>query len=105
MDKQVKRIKAALDQLSRGEQQQDDEEIGEALNQIDSSLDQLTGHPRSESIREALAQTAEQLNQEEGTASTILHRLHEDLADYEEAHPNVTLLIGRLANALAVYGL
>ncbi len=109
MDKQVEKIRDALSRIPGNTDLEDESEIGKALEDINSSLELLKGHPHAEKIRAALAKTAIQLDEENGSdddlTSKLLHRLSEELNECEEAHPGATLLISRLANAFAVYGL
>ncbi len=109
MDKQVEKIRTALSRIPGDAESGDESEITKALSEIDSSLNMLKNHPHSEGIQSALAQTATQLDEEddskEGLTSQILHRLTNELNEYEDAYPGATLLVSRLANALAVYGL
>ncbi len=109
MDKLVKKIKDELARIPGSGEANDEAEVNEALDQIDSSLDMLKGHPHSGGIHEALSKAVDHLDEdsenEEGAVSKILHRLTDELNEYEDAHPGATLLVSRLANALAVYGL
>lgn len=109
MDKQVEKIRSALSRIPGDSESGDESEINKALNEIDSSLDVLKNHPHAGKIQAALAETAVQLDEEddskEGLTSQILRHLTDELNEYEEAYPGATLLVSRLANALAVYGL
>ena len=116
MDKQVERIRDAVLKIPGSETLENDSELREALEEIDASLQSLQAHPHSDRIHCALTEAADNLHQkvsdddsplaeEENLASRVLHRLTEELEHQEEEHPGATLLLGRLANALAVFGL
>ena len=110
MDKQVEKIRDAVSKIPGSKPIEDDGELREAIEQIDASLESLEKHPQSEKIRDALAEVAEKIDpekepDEENLASRVLHLLTDELNHYEDEHPGTTLLVGRLANALAVFGL
>lgn len=109
MDNQVKKIKEALSRIPGDAESGDESEISKALDEIDSSLNLLKNHPHSEEIQAALTVTATRLGGEDRSegdlVSQVLIRLTDELNEYEENFPGATLLVSRLANAFAVYGL
>lgn len=109
MDKEVEKLKEAISKVPGIPNVEDDAELCGALTDIDQSLKALETHPHSEEIHQALSEAVQELRKEgaseESSTSRVLHRLSEDLNRYEDTHPGVTLLVSRLANALAVYGL
>ena len=86
-----------------------DEETSEALRQLEASIDDIESHPAVEKVRNVASDTAAEVHADskgkEAEVSAKWHSLKEHVDEWEDHHPRVTLVIGKMAEALAVVGL
>jgi DNA repair exonuclease SbcCD ATPase subunit len=80
------------------------EELEEELEQTESidadARDRLTGV--LEEIRRALAESAEKSDEE---GESLVERLNEATRQFEESHPTLTTMVGRIADSLSNLGI
>lgn len=97
----IRRSLASIDAL--------DEETREALDTLESALDDIDRLPGSDRVREVVAETAGSLAADKTAPSAALaerwSELKEHLVDWEEEHPRLVLAVGRVSNSLAAFGL
>ncbi|MDF1851028.1 MAG: hypothetical protein P1U85_09355 [Verrucomicrobiales bacterium] len=86
-----------------------DEETGAALVQLEESIDELESHPAADKLRSVASDTASEVHADakgrEAAVSEQWHSLKDHVEEWEDHHPRVTLVIGKMAEALSVVGL
>jgi hypothetical protein len=101
MRKEIEEIREALIAIDAL-----DEKTTEALSHLEESIDEIESHPASDKVREVVSGTPHQVKTEDSpSASDEWHSLRDHLVEWEDHHPRVTLVIGKMAEALAVVGL
>lgn len=84
-----------------------DDSTRDALHLLEDSLEEIDAHPAGDRVREVASETATAVK-ERGQESAVSQRwnsLEEHLEEWEDHHPKVTLVVGRMAEALSVVGL
>ena len=102
---EIKKSLGAIDAL--------DEKTGEALQALEEAMEEIDRHPAVVQVHGVIGDTATEarrLNGEdgppdEGVISDKWRSLKEHLDEWEDHHPNVVLVVGKMAEALAVVGL
>ena len=86
-----------------------DGETGEALQSLEEALDEIESHPEvgvvRTTFRETTANAKAASDSKDGVLAAKWSQLKEQIKDWEEDHPAVTLVVGRMASALASVGL
>lgn len=104
MRKEIEEIREALISIDAL-----DEKTGEALEQLEHSIDEIESHPAADQVRSVASETASAVHADskgrEAAVSEQWHSLKEHVEEWEDHHPRVTLVIGKMAEALAVVGL
>lgn len=108
MRKEIEEIRDALSSIDAL-----DEETGEALQSLEDSIDELESHPAADRVRDVASETAARVRagratgegEEEPPISGRWASLRGHLDEWEDRHPRVTMVIGRMADALAAVGL
>lgn len=96
----IRRSLVALDAL--------DDDMKDALANLESALGEIDLHPASGRVREVVTETVGALAGEGDAGGGIAGKwaeLKDHLVHWEEEHPRLVLVIGRLSNSLAALGL
>jgi hypothetical protein len=103
-------MKEKIDKLksSMKSQERDHPEVVDALERLGETVGDRDDYPGKDLIGDEIEQSALDLNNDDlldGYLSGRWKSLGERLEEWECDHPGVTLVIGDIARALAVYGL
>ena len=102
MKKELEEIRSALESIGAY-----DESTQEALQSLEEAIDEIDTHPELERIHGVVGQTAAGISAKEGegAVSKRWHELKDHLDEWEDHHPRATMIVGKVADALAVVGL
>lgn len=86
-----------------------DGETAEALSSLEEALDEIELHPEVGVVRATFRETTEGAKaaseSKDGVLAERWSQLKDHISDWESDHPGATLVVGRMANALAAVGL
>lgn len=86
-----------------------DGETGEALASLEEALEEIESHPEVGVVRTTCRETTESAaaasSSKDGVLAGKWSQLKDHVRDWEKDYPGATLVIGRMANALASVGL
>lgn len=106
MKKEIDEIREALVSIDAY-----DDSTREALSSLEEALEEIDRHPKGGDLQEAMRETAANIRESgspesaEDGPSGRWQALKEHFSEWEEHHPRVTVVIGKVADAFAAVGL